>query len=271
MCVDDEEIVVNVVRDAVYKAKLIMETFNVEERFSQIDTYQKETFDLLWKICKLIKPIVSTLLPEQRVFACNAHPETASSGPQRLVVISMKKERVVALTPELIKKAQVSAEYKVLCQSLLSEYETIISNLVGYSDVLSMMTNYRSKLNLFKYSIALAQEGSVMEATSKDAGMKALARYSEARLVLELIVREDAKLYSKEILHLAEDESQLEYAILGPDGKPADSDFELRGKDVRVGDVLRLEPLKAPEVLYLRGLRRELDERCRRLSTTIGK
>ena len=139
-----------VLQDVVLRSSLILNTFDMEERFNEISTYQKEAFDILWKIGKIMKPIIGLFIPPESLFLLDSSME---AGIDRvfLVVNENKKNVSFELKKELINKLRLLPDFKEASNKLIENYETIISNIVGYADILEFMNNYNTKIGLFKY------------------------------------------------------------------------------------------------------------------------
>ena len=238
--------------NAVTKASLILETFNIHDRFSEITTYHKETFDLLWKMCKIMKPIVGIFISPQDAFLFDSAFDFGSFKTF-IIKSSGSKDRMIELSPELIHTVQCLERYKEVSKNLLEKYETIISNLVGYADLVTMMKSYNSKVSLFKYAISLAHEASVLESSSKG-DVKAKMKYSQALLVINLILKKQYDSRLKERGYPISEE-RLEYVIIDEQGKQVSENSEL---ETEVEDVLRIHPLKENEAVYMYKIRREL-------------
>eukprot|EP01022_Parablepharisma_sp_SALTPOND_P016748 TRINITY_DN2528_c2_g1_i1.p1 TRINITY_DN2528_c2_g1~~TRINITY_DN2528_c2_g1_i1.p1 ORF type:complete len:541 (+),score=91.05 TRINITY_DN2528_c2_g1_i1:1279-2901(+) len=249
------ELILNVLEDAVLKASLILETFNAHERFSEITTYHKETFDLLWKTCKIIKPIVAAFIPSQEAFLFDSTFALGKADKNFLVVKCGAKETMLELTEILLENVKTSDKYKEIAGKLLKRYETIISNLVGYADALPFMKNYNSKVSLFKYAISLAHEASVLESSSKG-NEKAALKYSQAELVIDLILRD---VFEKENINFMETDA-LKYEVMNEDKNKR---WESEGLNNEVESTLSVSLVSEAEIRYIRKIKHELYNKCK--------
>jgi hypothetical protein len=194
-------------KDALFKTKLVLATFDEGTRLLAIQTYIKEIFDLLWKLCTKIQPIVSFLVPENDAFVICGQAALAKRVIALKVINCSEPipERKVYLTPDIIARVQQHPSYKAVVTELLDQYQTIVNFLLGYAEAVERMRNYHSLWNLFKYSLALAYEADVWDSSKK--GMEgASTLYLQSLFVNELILsniytQAQTKLFTKDKLY----------------------------------------------------------------------
>ena len=187
--IGDEELVIAVMKDALFKTKLVLATFDADKRLIPIQTYIKEIFDLLWKLCTRIQPIVSFLVREEDAFVLCGQAALA----KRVIALKVLNcsdpipERKVLLTPDIVLRVQQHPDYKTIVTNLVEQYQTIVNFLLGCAEVVDTMKNYHSLWNLFKYSLALAYEADAWDASKK--GLEgASTLYLQSLFVNELIL-----------------------------------------------------------------------------------
>ena len=166
--------------------------------------------------------------------------------------------RTIVLTAELVANVRKLPRFRALANALLASYETIVSNLQGYADILPMMRGYNSLWSLFRYSVSLAYEAHSIE-SSKQGSKAATLKYIQALAVLELILSEYR--YANPEKAAIGDLLQCYYFV---DNK-GDKLFALEHPIIQgftVQSVLKLQPLRPHELAYVKSLHAELLARC---------
>jgi len=232
----------------VLKAQLILETFNSKERFYGVDTYQKETFDLLWKILKVIKPIVAIFTPPDTFL----FDSMLIKGANKIAIKDNTKEITLDLTDTLIQQVKKSIYYNGFAKVLLECYETITNNLVGYVDILPFIKNYNSKIGLYKYALGLAQEGEILKNTTEDY-KKINTRYLQGLLVINLILKEHYDSMNEKVE--VTDKVFMEYEILGENDKRIDRNNDL---EANIKEALQFNAFNKLELVYINTIKTEL-------------
>lgn len=245
-----------VLEDVMLKSSLILNTFDVTERFNEVATYQKESFDLLWRVGKIVKPIVSFFIPAKSLFLLDSSIMLGRKKASLTVYIT-KKSTSFELTKELIEDVRRAPRFEGMARKLVENYEVVASNLVGHAD--ACMRGYNSKVSLFKYAMALAQEGEVLEQTEADVD-KVRNRYLQALLVLSLLTKAHYDQTRTKPKYL--ECELLSFELLDERGNIVGENKEL---DEDVDKMLGVNKLSSQELSYLERVKAELALRCKKL------
>ena len=254
-----EIILVKEINKIRLKTNVILQTFYDKNRVLVIDTCTKEIFDVLWKLSKRLKPIVGFFAPKSKALVFqNDRRNIDKPFFMKLININGSgKEELIPLTQSIIHRVQRNENFKAQVDNLIAEYETIVNNLVGYAEIVPLMTKYDSLWNLFKYTIALGHEGSVYELDQKDkkgAGMK----YFQSFLMIELILSEIYN--SDKNQKYKSDPDCRDCIMIDENGNMAGQQYT--GKNVEVEKTLKIKEIDDIKINYLRKLRNELKARC---------
>ena len=243
-----------VLQDVVLRSSLILNTFDMKERFNEISTYQKEAFDILWKIGKIMKPVIGLFIPPESLFLLDSSME-AGIDRAFLVVNENKKNVSFELKKEVINKLRLLPDFKEASNKLIENYETIISNIVGYADILEFMNNYNTKIGLFKYGLSLAHEGEIFENSSNDS-TKIKEKYLQALIIFDLILKTHHELTKKKYKPMQF--KLLNYELIDEHGRPIGGNNDL---DENVNSALKFNPLSKKELEYMEKIMKELESR----------
>ncbi len=260
---------IRVIEVAMVKLNMILETFYNKERVIEIETYTKEIFDILWKMSKRLKPIIALFVPQSKAVMLQHQEQEDRVVYLKLVDCTLKaKERRILVSPALVQRVQRDPRFcATIVDRLLEEYETVVSNLVGYADVITLMQRYDSLCNLFKYAIALGGEAHMFE-TAQKVPDKAIQKYVQSWLVLELILTEcyhqDATcMYQSDAEHrdsyFVDEKDRILFNgdMSGALGKNSASDAD---------EILRIKKATVAKIEYIRKLRNEIKRHCLALS-----
>ena len=255
MELDQEQVIVKEIDRIRLKITAILKTFNDNNRVLVIDTCTKEIFDILWKLSKRLKPIIGFFAPKSKALVFQSDTDYVKNKHFMKVITSEGKEISIQLSKSLIHRVQRNEMFEAYVDKLIREYETIVSNLVGYAEVVTLMSNYNSLYNLFKYSIALGHEGDLSQHNQKDINTASM-KYFQALLILELILSE---IYVADKMYKVDNDC----LIVNEEGKLAGQQY--RGKNIKVEELLSIKGVEGSKVEYLRKLRNELKARCLKL------
>ena len=251
-----------VLEDILLKSNLILETFNAKERFSEITTYQKETFDLLWRIGKIIKPIISFFIPSNNLFMLDS--SILLEHKKAFLVVNLSKKSIsFELSKELIDCVKRIHKFEEIAKRLVENYEIIASNLVGYADAIEYMKSYNSKVSLFKYALSLAQEGEVLEHTKTDL-TKVNNKYLQALLILTLLTKAHYEQVKKKSQYLECD--LISYDLLDEHGNIIGGNKQL---EEDINSTLKSNELNKKELVYIEKLKSELALRSKRTRDSL--
>jgi len=254
--VDNAKFLIQVLKDASLKTKLILDIFNTKEGLmldSQITSYQKEIFDLLWKLLKIVKPIVGTLITSHNGFLFDSY---ISYKCKRIAIITKEKPIFIELTKSILDAITQDKEYEKIAKELMESYETIASNYAGYIDLISTMHNYKSKIALFKFALSLAQEACVLE-NSAESNKEVRQKYMQVLLIINLLLREYYDLENESLKAI--DDAFMEYEIIDDNGKRVNEKNELESE---VKEVIQFAPFTQRELEYITKIKAELYKKC---------
>ncbi len=234
-------------QSAIGSIRGILETFKQTQRFSRVETYQREIFDLLWKTCCRIKPIISTFVWKENVLLPGQETSRRS-----LKVVGESREILVPVTPELVVAVQSQPGFAAMAHSLLELYDTIVSNLVGYADLLPFMQSYNSLWSLFRYCVTIGYEAQALEQSEAE------TKYVEGLFVIELILSEH---YSSpgDISHHSDKNYQDYFFVNERDERVLECSEvgEVLKQQYDVRDMLRIRKMGGKELEYAKQIRDE--------------
>lgn len=248
----DETVVLELLNDAKEKVNTILETFHGMD----VGSFTREIFDILWKVCKKIKPFIALFLSKEKAMIFDFNGEAEYKGVLLKVIDnSVAFDRRIQLTNDLILKIQAYPKFKSIMDPFIESYETIISNLLGYAQILNIMSKYDSAMSLFRYSIMLGNEATILETQQKDFP-KASHKYLQSLLIIELILSENYQ-QDKTFLHKM-DKNYKDYSFVDKNDELLFNNSEFKAKKTDIEAILQVKHLNLEKTKYLMGIRNEL-------------
>lgn len=254
-----EGFILNVLDNARAQVQNLLDSFQEADRIHAVVSFNKEIFDLLWKMSRKIKPLITFFIPEDKALILDQRRECLVRSAYLKVINSTngKEEQKFELTKDLIGKIQRHPNFPLIASGLLEQYETIVSNLLGYAEILRMMKNYSSFSSLFKYSMAIAHEAYILEQSQKATDCYS-RKYLQSISVIDLILTE---VYSQAVGNVyLTGKDFTDFFFVDDNEQNIFNNEYLISQDITIKNVMNIRPVSIYELKYLMQIRNELKE-----------